>query len=95
VTSPKKSQGRGTRITKLNNSIDDITAHLAKCHLSKERISEKNSLILVRAGLYCLGEKNIEGMTVCPRHRHAFGISFSGLRQRASIPNTQKKQKHT
>ena len=27
----------------------------------------------MRAGLYCLGEKNIEGMTVCPRHRHAFG----------------------
>jgi hypothetical protein len=58
--------------TKLNNCIDDITAHLAKCHLSKENISEKN-LILVRAGLHCLGEKNIEGMTVCPKHRHAFG----------------------
>ena len=29
--------------------------------------------ILVRAGLHCLGEKNIEGMTVCPKHRHAFG----------------------
>jgi hypothetical protein len=27
----------------------------------------------MRAGLYCVGEKNIEGMTVCPRHRHAFG----------------------
>jgi hypothetical protein len=26
--------------TALNNCIDDITAHLAKCHLSKERISE-------------------------------------------------------
>jgi hypothetical protein len=51
--------------TALNNCIDDITAHLAKCHLSKERISEKK-LILVRAGLYCLGEKTIEGMTVCP-----------------------------
>ena len=58
--------------TKLNNCIDDITAHLAKCHLSKENISEKN-LILVRAGLHCLGEKNIECMTVCPKHRHAFG----------------------
>ena len=58
--------------TNLNNCIDDITTHLAKCHLSKEQISERN-LILMRAGLYCLGEKNIEGMTVCPKHRHAFG----------------------
>ena len=58
--------------TKLNDCIDDITAHLAKCHLSKENISEKN-LILERAVLHCLGEKHIEGMTVCPKHLHAFG----------------------
>ena len=61
----------------------------------KSASREKFNLILVRAGLYCLGEKNIEGMTVCPRHRHAFGISFSGLQHRASIPNMQEKQKHT
>jgi hypothetical protein len=49
----------------------------------------------MRAGLYCVGEKNIEGMTVCPRHRLEFGISFSGVQQRASFPNMQEKQKHT
>ena len=57
---------------KLNSCIDDITAHLAKCHLSKERVQERD-LILARAGLCFLGEKQIECMTICPRHRHAFG----------------------
>lgn len=57
---------------KLNSCIDDITTHLAKCHLSKERVSERD-LILARAGWNCLSEKQIEGMTVCPKHRHALG----------------------
>jgi hypothetical protein len=46
-------------------------------HTWQNAIYQKNAsrkkLILLRAGLYCLGEKNIEGMTVCPRHWHAFG----------------------
>ena len=57
---------------KLNSCIDDITAHLAKCHLSKEHVQERD-LILARAGLCFLGEKQIECMTICRRHRHPFG----------------------
>ena len=45
---------------------------MAKCHLSKERVQERD-LILAGAGLCFLSEKQIEGMTICPRHRHAFG----------------------
>ena len=84
------SSSRGLEeFTKLNNCIDDITTHLAKCHLSKKRISERN-LILMRAGLYCQGEKNIEGMTV--QHIGMHLVSFGSLQQRASIPNMQEKQ---
>ena len=35
---------------KLNSCTDEITAHLAKCHLSKEGRQERD-LILARAGL--------------------------------------------
>ena len=38
----------------------------------KQRVQERD-LILARAGLCFLGEKQIECMTICPRHRHAFG----------------------
>ena len=56
----------------LNSCNDDITSHLAKCHLSREDISERD-LILARVGLLDLDEKQIETINVCPKHRHSLG----------------------
>ena len=68
-------------------------------HTSQNAIYQKSAsrgkfnLILVRAGLYCLGEKNIEGMTVCPRHRHAFGISLA-VSNNVPVSRTCRKNKN-
>jgi hypothetical protein len=89
---PKEKSRKGHK-----NLQNLITASMIKQHTSQNAIYQKSAprgKIKFNFG-ESLGEKNIEGMTVCPRHRHAFGISFSGLQQRASIPNMQEKQKHT
>ena len=56
----------------LKDCNEDVNVHLASCHLSKERLTEKD-LILARAGLFSLSEMQIETMSVCPKHRHSFG----------------------
>jgi len=56
----------------LNSCDDDISSHLHSHHLSREDTSERD-LILSRAGLLHLTEKQIEKMIVCPAHRHSLG----------------------
>ena len=56
----------------LNDCNEDVNAHPVSCHLSKERLTEKD-LILARAGLFSLSEMQIETMSVCPKHRHSLG----------------------
>ena len=51
---------------------ENVNAHPVSCHLSKERLTEKD-LILARAGLFSLSEMQIETMSVCPKHRHSLG----------------------
>ena len=50
----------------------DISAHLRRCHLTKERITEKE-LILMRAGYFNVTEEQMQDMMVCPRHRANLG----------------------
>ena len=59
---------RGYKSLTLLECTSDISSHLKRCHLSKEKISEYH-LILIRAGHFHLSKKNMEEMFVCPRHR--------------------------
>ena len=51
----------------------DISAHLASCHLSKCSEVTEAKLIMARAGIQHLSRIQLEGMTICPRHRHLLG----------------------
>ena len=56
----------------LNRCDSDINSHLQKHRLSTENVCEKD-LILARAGLLELTEKQVKNMTVCPAHRFTLG----------------------
>ena len=56
----------------LNDCRHDMSIHLDKCLLSREKMGESD-LILARAGIFDLDEKKIKKMTVCPTHRNNLG----------------------
>lgn len=56
----------------LSECSDDITQHLASCHLSNSTIPE-SELILARAGYFDLSFLETEKMMICPNHRHSLG----------------------
>jgi len=58
----------------------DISAHLASCHLSKCRDVTEAKLIISRAGIQHLSSSQLEGWTICPRHRHLLGRFWRGPR---------------
>ena len=57
---------------KLNSCDDDISAHLSKCQLSHEVVSERE-LILARSGFFELDEIQTNEMIVYPKHWHLLG----------------------
>ena len=64
---------RGTdEFVSVEQCSDDISVHLASCHLSRQDISERD-LILARAGLFGLNEKQIAKLRICPKHRQSLG----------------------
>ena len=64
----------------VSECMDDITLHLASCHLSKCSKVNKNELILVRAGIRGLSEEQVSKMTICTRYRHLLGRFWRALR---------------
>ena len=63
---------REGELVPLSECNADISAHLRRCHLSKECLTEKE-LILMRSGYFCLTEQQVQRMMVCPRHRANLG----------------------
>ena len=59
---------------------ENIPAHLASCHLSKCSEVTEAKLIMARAGTQHLSRIQLEGMTICPRHRHLLGRFWRGPR---------------
>ena len=64
----------------LSECNENIPAHLASCHLSKCSEVTEAKLITVRAGIQHLSRIQLEGMTICPRHRHLLGRFWRGPR---------------
>lgn len=64
---------------KLSSCNDDICAHLLKCHLSRECVSERD-LILARSGMLDLSESQLDEMIICPKHRHSLGQFWRPLK---------------
>ena len=58
----------------------DVSAHLASCHLSKCSDVTEVKLIVSRAGIQHLSSSQLEGRTICPRHRHLLGRFWRGPR---------------
>lgn len=63
----------------LFSCIEDVSGHVASCHLSRESFNEYE-LILARAGFFDLTEQQIQSMKVCPKHRNNFGRFWRPLR---------------
>ncbi len=68
-------------LCKLRDCKNDITGHLQACHLSRlvGKVQE-HELILVRAGIFDLPPNQLEGMWICPKHRHYLGCNWHPLR---------------
>ena len=54
----------------LSECNTDISAHMVSCYLSKYSEVTEAKLIMARAGIQHLLRIQLEGMTICPRHRH-------------------------
>ena len=70
----------------------DISAHLRRCHLSKECLTEKE-LILMRAGYFCQTEQQVQRMMVCPRHRANLGKYWGNQTRRTPCQYPEHKGK--
>ena len=71
---------RGTSAyVSLSGCNDDVSGHLAGCHLSRECLTEYQ-LILARAGLFNLAEEQLQCMKICPKHRHNLGRFWRPVR---------------
>ena len=71
---------RGTSAyVSLSGCNDDVSGHLAGCHLSRECLTEYQ-LILARADLFDLAEEQLQCMKICPKHRHNLGRFWRPVR---------------
>ena len=59
-------------LVSLDQCRNDLSQHLSRCPLSRERIME-GELILVRSGLFYTTETQRQKMLVCPKHRAYLG----------------------
>ena len=58
---------------------DDVSSHLIDHHLSRESVSERE-LILARAGLLVITEKQMENMMVFPAYCYTLGKYWQALK---------------
>ncbi len=58
-------------IVSLRECKDNISGHLASCHLSRESLSEFQ-LILARSGLYDVSADQLSQMKICGRNTSAY-----------------------
>ena len=72
---------REGELVPLSECNADISAHLRRCHLSKECLTEKEP-ILMRAGCFCPTEQQVQRMMVCPRHRANLGLYWGNQTRR-------------
>ena len=71
---------RGTSVcVSLCDCNDDVSGHLAGCHLSRECLAE-HQLILARAGLFHLTDDQLHSMKICPKHLHNLGRFWRPVR---------------
>ena len=57
---------------------DDMTNHLAACHLSKSALKE-HKVILARAGIFRWTERQVKEMAICPIHRDC--VNYPGHKE--------------
>ena len=84
-------KGEG-ELVPLSECNADITAHLRRCHLSKECLTEKE-LILMCAGYFCPTEQQVQRMMVCPRHCANLGKYWGNQTRRTPCQYPEHKGK--
>jgi len=83
-------------LKKLSDCLDEITAHLQSCNLTRSSELTEAKLILARAGHFDLTEEQVEYMFICPQHRHNLGRFWRAPRscQHSGPRKKQCKDKH-
>ena len=66
-------------VVNLRDCVEDVSVHLASCHLSKSGLNE-SQLILARSGLFDISPEVKSTMTICSDHRAKLGRSWRPLR---------------
>lgn len=83
-----------SKLVPLSQCNNDITAHLRRCHLTKENVTE-SELILQRAGYFDKNAQQVEKMFVCPRHRANLGKDWGNPTGRTACRYPDHKGKQT
>ena len=74
-----------SELVPISECNSDITAHLRRCHLTKDNITE-SELILLRASYFRKTAKQVENMLVYQRHRANLGKEWGNETGRIACP---------
>eukprot|EP00058_Branchiostoma_floridae_P015299 XP_002600787.1 hypothetical protein BRAFLDRAFT_95073 [Branchiostoma floridae] len=74
----------GEKIIPLNNCSKDISNHLSLFQIPNT-VQTEHDLILARVGLFAHPDY-VSDMTICPKHRGAFGLSWRCGTQKCKMP---------
>ena len=80
-------------LVSLDQCRNDLSQHLSRCHLSRERIME-GELILVRSGLFYTTETQRQKKLVCPKHRAYLGQYWGNQTKLSSCKYPDHKGEH-
>ena len=80
-------------LVSLDQCRNDLSQHLSRCHLSRERIME-GELILVRSGLFYTTETQRQKKLVCPKHRAYLGQYWGNQTKLSSCKYPGHKGEH-
>lgn len=80
-------------LVSLDQCRSDLSQHLSRCHLSRERIME-GELILVRSGLFYTTETQRQKMLVSPKHRAYLGQYWENQTKLSSCKYPGHKGEH-
>ncbi|KAM7429923.1 hypothetical protein ABFA07_019293 [Porites harrisoni] len=71
----------------LKDCTRDVTAHLKCCNIltDVESVNNERKLLLTRAGIFIAQECQLH-MTVCPKHRDAYGTRWRTGKTRCCVP---------
>ncbi|CAH3014598.1 unnamed protein product, partial [Porites evermanni] len=77
----------GDLCVRISECSKDIKGHLKTCGVSDGTLCSEATLLLARAGIF-EEEEQYFNLSICPRHRDAFGLRWRSNRKLCSSPSS-------